>query len=109
MPLEIGQMWINEINLSRLQQNWIVFKFIIWQYDVTMIYVLVIPVAQKIVYMDSGEDDGEPGRSARQVMTGEDSLSKAVSANITRILEDLLKDYDKTERPSYNEGSLSIS
>ena len=54
--------------------------------------------------MDSGDDD-EPARSPRQVMTGEDSLSKAVSANITRILEDLLKDYDKTERPSYNEGS----
>ena len=53
--------------------------------------------------MDSGDDD-EPARSPRQVMTGEDSLSKAVSANITRILEDLLKDYDKTERPSYNEG-----
>ena len=61
------------------------------------------PVAQKIVYMESGEEE-EPGRSPRQVMTGEDSLSKAVSANITRILEDLLKDYDKTERPSYNEG-----
>ena len=53
--------------------------------------------------MDSGDDE-EPARSARQVMTGEDSLSKAVSANITNILEDLLKDYDKTERPSYNEG-----
>ena len=37
-------------------------------------------------------------------MTGEDTLSKAVSANITRILEDLLEDYDKTERPSYKEG-----
>ena len=37
---------------------------------------------------------------------GEDSLSKAVSKNITMILEDLLKDYDKTERPSYNEGQI---
>ena len=63
----------------------------------------IFPVAQKIVFMESGDDE-EPARSARQVMTGEDSLSKAVSANITRILEDLLKDYDKTERPSYNEG-----
>ena len=35
---------------------------------------------------------------------GEESLSKAVSRNITLILEDLLKDYDKTERPSYKEG-----
>ena len=59
--------------------------------------------------MDSGEEEDDAGRSARQVMTGEDSLSKAVSANITRILEDLLKDYDKTERPSYNEGLHSIS
>ena len=37
-------------------------------------------------------------------MTGGDTLSKAVSANITRILQDLLEDYDKTERPSYKEG-----
>ena len=56
--------------------------------------------------MDSTEDE-DPRRSMRQVMTGEDTLSKAVSANITRILEDLLEDYDKTERPSYKEGSHS--
>ena len=36
-----------------------------------------------------------------------DTLSKAVSANITRILEDLLKNYDKTERPSYQDGKIS--
>ena len=41
-------------------------------------------------------------RSSRQA--GEESLSKAVSKNITRILEDLLKDFDKTERPSFKEG-----
>ena len=41
-------------------------------------------------------------RSSRGI--GEESLSKAVSKNITRILEDLLKDYDKNERPSYKEG-----
>ena len=35
---------------------------------------------------------------------GEESLSKAVSKNITSILEDLLKDYDKTERPSFKDG-----
>ena len=29
-----------------------------------------------------------------------------VSANITSILESLLKDYDKTERPSYPYGEL---
>ena len=43
-------------------------------------------------------------RSSREV--GEESLSKAVSENITRILEDLLKDYDKNERPSYKEGQI---
>ena len=43
-------------------------------------------------------------RSSRGI--GEESLSKAVSKNITRILEDLLKDYDKTERPSYKEGQI---
>ena len=43
-------------------------------------------------------------REPRQVMTGGNTLSKAVSANITRILQDLLEDYDKTERPSYKEG-----
>ena len=30
-----------------------------------------------------------------------------VSANITSILESLLKDYDKTERPSYPYGESS--
>ena len=35
-----------------------------------------------------------------------ESLSKAVSANITRILEDLLKNYDKTERPSFQDGEM---
>ena len=43
-------------------------------------------------------------RSSGQAM--EESLSKAVSKNITRILEDLLKDYDKTERPSFKDGKL---
>ena len=41
-------------------------------------------------------------------MRGEDTLSKAVSANITKILEDLLQDYEKTERPSYKEGQITI-
>ena len=30
-----------------------------------------------------------------------EDLSDALSQNITMILEDLLKDYDKTERPTY--------
>ena len=44
--------------------------------------------------------------SARQTRASSsaDSLSKAVSSNITNILESLLKDYDKTERPSYQNG-----
>ena len=45
---------------------------------------------------------GVGARASRGI--GEESLSKAVSRNITMILEDLLKDYDKTERPSYKEG-----
>ena len=52
-----------------------------------------------IVYVDKGSVGGRASRGI-----GEESLSKAVSRNITMILEDLLKDYDKTERPSYKEG-----
>ena len=48
--------------------------------------------------------DKDIGRSRSSRGIGEESLSKAVSRNITMILEDLLKDYDKTERPSYKEG-----
>ena len=60
-------------------------------------------MSQEILYSGSG-----PGREPRQVMRGEDTLSKAVSANITKILEDLLQDYEKTERPSYKEGQITI-
>ena len=49
------------------------------------------------------DSDSSGMRSSRQV--GEESLSKAVSKNITRILEDLLKDYDNTERPSFKDGN----
>ena len=46
-------------------------------------------------------------RLGRGVVGGAaDSMSKAVSKNITMILEDLLKDYDKTERPSFKEGQI---
>ena len=34
----------------------------------------------------------------------EESVSDAISSNITRILEGLLKDYDKTERPGFKTG-----
>ena len=43
-------------------------------------------------------------RSSRGV--GEESPYKAVSKNITRMLKDLLKDYNKTEHPSYKEGQI---
>ena len=42
-------------------------------------------------------------RARRQV--GEESVSDALSRNVTRILEGLLKDYDETERPSYKSGN----
>ena len=57
---------------------------------------------QSVVFVD--QDSSLKKRLWRGI--GEDSLSKAVSKNITMILEDLLKDYDKTERPSYNEGQI---
>ena len=33
-----------------------------------------------------------------------EDISAALSKNITRILEELLKDYDKTERPDFSKG-----
>jgi hypothetical protein len=33
-------------------------------------------------------------------------MSKTLSKNITRILEELFKDYDKTERPSIKYGEF---
>ena len=35
-----------------------------------------------------------------------EDISAALSKNITRILEELLKDYDKTERPEFSKGQL---
>ena len=37
-------------------------------------------------------------------MVFQEALSQVSVQNITSILEDLLKDYDKTERPSYKDG-----
>ena len=44
------------------------------------------------------------GRRGRQRVKRED-ISAALSKNITMILEDLLKDYDKTERPAFKQGN----
>ena len=52
------------------------------------------------------DKESKPSRKRSSFQAGEESLSKAVSKNITRILEDLLKDYDKTERPSFKDGTL---
>ena len=40
----------------------------------------------------------------RRAKREESSVSEAISSNITRILEGLLKDYDKTERPGFKTG-----
>ena len=49
------------------------------------------------MYLDGQEDVGA-ARAPRDAVTGEDNLSKAVSANISAILEELLEDYDETEK-----------
>ena len=41
----------------------------------------------------------------RRVKREPTSVSKALSDNITIILESLLTDYDKTERPAYKKGN----
>ena len=43
-------------------------------------------------------------RKRRRAKREESSVSEAISSNITRILEGLLKDYDKTERPGFKTG-----
>ena len=69
---------------------------------ISKIYGLVLGKRPPVIFADNDPDSSPQKRPSRQI--GDDSLSKAVSKNITRILEDLLKDYDKTERPSYKEG-----
>ena len=44
------------------------------------------------------------GRYKRRTKREPTSVSDALSSNITEILESLLNDYDKTERPAYNKG-----
>ena len=52
-------------------------------------------------------DEGQRSRKRRRrrrAKREESSASEAISSNITRILEGLLKDYDKTERPGFKTG-----
>lgn len=42
----------------------------------------------------------------RRVKREPTSVSDALSSNITQILESLLKEYDKTERPFYAKGMI---
>ena len=41
--------------------------------------------------------------------TTDSSMAEQLSKNVTKILEDLLKDYDKTERPSFKTGKMRIN
>ena len=43
----------------------------------------------------------------RRVKRTSTSVSDALSSNITKILESLLQDYDKTARPSYAKGIIT--
>ena len=47
------------------------------------------------------------GHDGRRRVKRED-ISAALSKNITMILEDLLKDYDKTERPAFKQGLTDL-
>ena len=61
------------------------------------------------IFDDEDDDDtNEISRSRRRRSTSksEESVSDAISSNITRILEGLLKDYDKTERPGFKTGKF---
>jgi len=51
-------------------------------------------------YAPRSEDEPSKERVRRAMTPDDDALSK----NITLILEDLLKDYDKTERPAFATG-----
>ena len=46
-------------------------------------------------------------RRQSQSRVKREDISAALSENITMILEDLLKNYDKTERPSFKQGFFS--
>ena len=53
---------------------------------------------------DTNEIQRSRRRRRRSNSKSEESVSDAISSNITRILEGLLKDYDKTERPGFKTG-----
>ena len=55
-------------------------------------------------YSNHSQHDDVASNRVKRRTKREHSLSDAFSKNITMILEDLLKDYDKTERPAYNKG-----
>ena len=60
-----------------------------------------------VIFVDIGSESGSvdpEGVRQPRASSSSDSLSKAVSSNITNILESLLKNYDKTERPSFQNG-----
>jgi hypothetical protein len=44
----------------------------------------------------------------RRVKRTDSNMAEQLSKNVTKILEGLLKDYDKTERPSYKSGMIDI-
>ena len=44
----------------------------------------------------------------RRFKRTDSSMAEQLSKNVTKILEDLLKDYDKTERPSFKTGKMRI-
>ena len=56
--------------------------------------------------LDLDEGQRSLRRKRRRAKREESSVSEAISSNITRILEGLLKDYDKTERPGFKTGKL---
>ena len=69
---------------------------------------LEVPLAPPTDTTTSGYQSRVVLREKRRTKR-EHSLSEAFSRNITMILEDLLKDYDKTERPSFQKGKQSNS
>ena len=52
-------------------------------------------------------DSTKRGKKRRQRRVKREDISAALSKNITMILEDLLKDYDKTERPAFKQGQAT--
>ena len=53
----------------------------------------------------SSERAGKNPKRSKRVKR--EDISAALSKNITMILEDLLKDYDKTERPAFKQGQAT--